>query len=488
MPGIQSFRSFRETITEAAKPKKPENHANFDKKILIIGYGSVGQAILPMILKHISADPSKITVIEKDNHGKLFRKRNANNGVKYIKKEILPGNLIATLEKYTEPGSFIVDVSLNISAKNIIEWCLQNNRMYVNTSLERWGHMQDEKIPKLSDRTLYHTHGLIRDMAKNYPNAATVVSTGGANPGLVTYFTKAAMLKIAEKAGRKVQVPTDKEGWAQLAKKLGVEVIHIAERDTQVIDKPKMKNEFVNTWSCEGFWAEGRAPAEMGYGTHEPKELDGGTIQGHTAFLHQPGMTVLVKSWVPKGGPYNGFLVQHSEAITMSEYFQTEKGDYRPSVYYVYQPCDAAIASVHELRGRELTMQTKERIIKDEIVSGIDELGVLLICKNGKSYWHGSQLDINEARRLIPGENATSLQVVSSILGEMMWAIQNPNRGYIEPEDLPHEFVLEHALPYLGAVPFVETDWRPEEDKNSLFPRPFNKKHPNALENFRVWT
>ena len=171
----------------------------------------------------------------------------------------------------------------------------------------------------------------------------------------------------------------------------------------------------------------------------------------------------------------------------MSQYFETADGKYRPSVYYCYQPTDAAIASVHELRGKELDMQKEHRIIKDEIVAGMDELGVLLICKNGKSYWHGSQLDIKEARKLIPGENATSLQVVATILGEMMWAIQNPRMGYVEPESLPHEFVLEHAMPYLGPVPFVETDWRPEEDKNELFKRPFDKKHPNALCNFRVW-
>ena len=129
MTAIQPFNTFRKQINEAAKSKKSDNHAHFDKKILIIGYGSVGQAILPLIIKHISNDPSKITVIEKDDNGKVFRKRNTGNGVKYIKKEILPNNLTTILKKYTEPGSFIVDVSLNISAKNIIEWCLQKDML-----------------------------------------------------------------------------------------------------------------------------------------------------------------------------------------------------------------------------------------------------------------------------------------------------------------------------------------------------------------------
>jgi len=98
MPITKSFKSFAAEINEAVKPKKSENHANFNKKILIIGYGSVGQAILPLVLKHITTDPKLVTVIEKDNHGQLFRKRNAGNGVKYVRKEILRGNLSSTLK------------------------------------------------------------------------------------------------------------------------------------------------------------------------------------------------------------------------------------------------------------------------------------------------------------------------------------------------------------------------------------------------------
>ena len=482
----KSFKEFAKIITEATKSTKSIKHAGFNKKVLILGYGSVGQPMVDICLRHIVNDANQLTVLEVGENEKLFKERNTGRGVKYVKCKIVAANLEKTLKKYTEKGGFVVDVSLNIDAGTIMRWCAENGVMYLNTSLERWESMADEKIPNLSDRTLYATHKEIRKIKDEYPNCATLCSTSGANPGLVTHLTKRALLKIAETTGKKVTEPTDKEGWAQLMKKLGVQVIHVAERDTQVIDKPKVKNEFCNTWSCEGFWAEGRAPSELGFGTHEPTP-ENGVVQGNAAFLKQPGLSVLVKSWVPKGGSYNGFLVQHSESVTMSEYFQTEANDFRPSVYYAYQPTDAAIASVHELRGRELDIQTKERIIKDEIISGIDELGVLLITNKGKCYWHGSQLSIEEARQLIPRENATSVQVAANILGTMMWAIQNPNRGYVEPEDMDYKMILEYATPYLGPVPFVPSDWRPEEDKNTLFKRPFDKKHPNALGNFRVW-
>jgi homospermidine synthase len=102
--------------------------------------------------------------------------------------------------------------------------------------------------------------------------------------------------------------------------------------------------------------------------------------------------------------------------------------------------------------------------------------------------WHGSQLGIDEARRLIPGESATSLQVVSSMLGAMVWALENPNRGYVEPEEIDHKVVLQYADPYLGPIPYVWTEWKPNQDKNSLFYREYDASNPLSFENFRVWT
>jgi homospermidine synthase len=292
---------------------------------------------------------------------------------------------------------------------------------------------------------------------------------------------------LAKKRGKKVEMPTDREEWAQLMKSLDVKVIHIAERDQQVINQPKTKGEFTNTWSCEGFWAEGRAPAEMGWGTHEDRHPEGGKSQGNAAFLMQPGASVLMKSWVPDGGQYNGYCIQHSESVTISEYFTTKRGDFRPSVYYVYQPSDAAIASLHEMRGNELDIQKEQRILKDEIVDGMDELGVLLI-GDGFAFWHGSQLDIHGARELVEGENATSMQVAGSMLGAIVWMIRNPRNGYTEPEELPFEEILAIGDQYWEPLVSVMSNWTPSKDTNSLFYKEFDESNPCKYENFRVWT
>ena len=123
-----------------------------------------------------------------------------------------------------------------------------------------------------------------------------------------------------------------------LARKLGVKVIHVAERDTQVTNRPKEVNEFVNTWSVDGFVSEGCQPAELGWGTHErnfprdAKRHDFGS--GAAIYLGQPGAATRVRTWTPKAGAIHGFLITHSEAISIADYYTVrEHGEvvYRPT-------------------------------------------------------------------------------------------------------------------------------------------------------------
>jgi homospermidine synthase len=470
-----------------------QKYATLSGRLLMIGYGSVGQAMLPLVLRHINVNPRDITVIELGENEELFKERHP--GINYIVKEIVKDNLNDVLSSYVGPGDYIINVSLNIDGIEIVTWCLDHDISYIDTSIERWRDEPDETIPNMNERTLYHTHQMMRNATANSKgNGPTCVVTHGANPGLVTHFTKAALLDVAAAMGIEVEIPKTREEWAALMEQTGTKVIHIAERDTQVIDEPKIKNEFVNTWSCEGFWAEGRAPAELGWGTHESKTsnvIHHKTGPKNAVYLDKPGAAVLMKSWVPLGGSYNGFLIQHSEAITISDYFTIGEGDsatFRPTVHYVYQPCDAAIVSVHEFRGRELEMQDQKRIAKNEIIRGIDELGVLLLGHGKNAWWFGSQLGIEEARKLISGENATSLQVVASLLGAMVWALKNPRMGYVEPEEIPFDEVLEVALHYLGPMASVQSDWSPLEDRNILFRKPLNTQNQWSFDNFRVWS
>ncbi len=111
-------------------------------------------------------------------------------------------------------------------------------------------------------------------------------------------------------------------------------------------------------------------------------------------------------------------------------------------MHYAYHPCDDAVLSVHELAGLNWQQQAKQRLMMDEIHSGVDELGVLLMGHARGAYWYGSRLSIEQARALVPHNNATSLQVTAAVLGGMVWALENPRAGLVEADGLDHARVL----------------------------------------------
>jgi homospermidine synthase len=321
----------------------------------------------------------------------------------------------------------------------------------------------------------------------------TAVVAHGANPGLVSYFVKQALLNIAADTTGAVTPPVDQAGWASLARALGIRTIHIAERDSQAGSRPKAVDEFVNTWSIDGFVSEGCQPAELGWGTHEKlAPPDGELIQTGRAqgmILARPGASVRVRTWTPLQGPFHGFLITHNESISINEYFTVwadGEAVYRPTVHYAYHPCDHAVLSLHELAGRNWRQQERQRLMMDEITSGIDELGVLLMGHQKGAYWYGSQLAIEEARRLAPFNNATSLQVAVAVLSGMIWAMENPNRGIVEAEQMDFARNLEICRPYLGPLVGAYSDWTPLADRGRLFPELVDESDPWQFSNVRV--
>ena len=449
----------------------------FDGRILVIGLGAVSRCTLPLLFEHVPAAPSQYTVIDFADVAENARWVQ-EQGASFAAERIAPDNFGDVLGRFVGPGDVIVDVAWNLGTVDLLEWCRSHDVRYVNASLEVWDPYEDMNATKPTDRTLYARHMKLRDRIARWGDneGPTAILDHGANPGLVSHFTKAALVDIADAVlaeqtddGLRDAVADARTdgAWNRLANALDVKVIHISERDTQISNRPKLENEFVNTWSVQGFHEEGIAPAELGWGTHE-KELP------RLAFTHDagprnqiclahPGCRTWVRSWVPCGDIV-GMVIRHGEAFTISETLTVERDGeaiYRPTVHYAYCPADAAIASLHELHMRGDELQPLQRIMDDDIVDGRDELGILLMGHPLTSWWYGSLLDIHEARRLVPHQNATTLQVAAAILGAVQWLLANPRRGVRVPDELPHEEILGHARPYLGPIVSQATDWTP---------------------------
>lgn len=457
----------------------------FNGKILVIGCGAVSQCALPLLLKLVAVPPKNITIMDPLDNRRFIKKILAR-GARYVQARVVKENYVQLLEKYVGPGNLIIDLAYDIDCSAILQWCRDQQVLYVNASVELWHPYRgaDGKYP--TELTLYARHMIIRKMMSGWPDnhGATAVLDHGANPGLVSHFTKQALVDIAKKILR--AKPNDprkkdleealrKERFARLAQLEGVKTIHISERDTQITSRPKEVDEFVNTWSVVGFHEEGVAPAELGWGTHERRVPKGAMFHKegirNQICLRTKGMNTWVRSWVPSG-EITGMVIRHGEAFSISEHLTVWDGQravYRPTVHYAYCSADVAINSLHELEMRQYELHEKQRIINDDILAGRDELGCLLMGHDFNSWWIGSLLDIKEARRLVPHQNATTLQVAIGMIAAVCWMIRNPKQGVCLPDHLPYKEILRIAKPYLG--PFVSraVNWTPLKDRKNTF-------------------
>ena len=123
-----------------------------------------------------------------------------------------------------------------------------------------------------------------------------------------------------------------------------------------------------------------------------------------------------------------GMVVRHGEAFTISDnltVWKNGKAVYRPTVHYAYCPAMGDRVAERIARVR-LQAAVKKRIMNDEITSGADILGALLMGHAYNSWWIGSDLSIEESRRLVPHQNATTMQVAISVVAAGSWMIENP--------------------------------------------------------------
>ena len=293
-------------------------------------------------------------------------------------------------------------LSVDTSSLDLLRLCRERGALYIDTVVEPWAGFYFDLSQSTRARSNYALREAVRAEAQAHPGGPTAVSCCGANPGMVSWLLKEALLKLATDLGQPVaRPPAQRPDWARLMQSLGVKGVHIAERDTQASHHPKPIGTFVNTWSVEGFVAEAFQPAELGWGTHErwvppnsQRHADGCRA---AIYLDTPGLLTKVHTWTPAAGPQYGFLVTHNEAISIADYYSVGTGDapeFRPTCLYAYHPCDDAVLSLHETLGSGRMQERMQILDEHQIVRGADHLGVLLYGHAKNALWYGSRLTI----------------------------------------------------------------------------------------------
>ena len=445
----------------------------FKNKILIIGCGSIGTALLPLLIKFIQLVPSNITICDKNSNRFAKIGKFISQGVKTKHVKITKENAQAIIIDELKIGQddIIIEASYEINTEYMFDLCEKNHISFINSAVEIW-----EKEPDMKeiDYTFFNRFKNLENKNKiNSVKTNNFIVSLGCNPGNVNIWTLYGLEKI-----NKQKKNFEYSSHADLANKMGLRTIHISEKDTQIISKPKRVNEYVNSWASDSvsWYDEAFSFLEISWGTHEdkmPPNYNEDLSNEYQIVIESIGCESFAHTYTPISKNVLGMLIRHEEAYTICKALTVRNslGEiiYKPSCYYIYKPNDSAVASTMEARSYDNKPQDTKRLMTDEIIEGRDELGVTLFFDDGDIYWIGSLLDIKEARLIYDNEyddiiNATILQVVAGYMGGIFHLIESIERkqytGLCLPENLDVHKFIKRTRPMLGPFGLIKvTDW-----------------------------
>ena len=216
-------------------------HARISGPIVMIGFGSIGKGTLPLIERHLDYDKSRVTVIDPKDEGRKAHCEKHN--VRFIQQAVTRDNYRALLTPLlTEGGGqgFCVNLSVDTGSADIMELCNELGALYIDTVNEPWlgFYFDASKGPEARSNYALRENTLAAKKARP-AGSTTAVSCCGANPGMVSFFVKQALLNVAADLKLNAPQPKTKAEWADLMRQAGIKGIHIAERDTQRAKNPK---------------------------------------------------------------------------------------------------------------------------------------------------------------------------------------------------------------------------------------------------------
>jgi len=452
----------------------------FKNKIVQLGFGAVGKSFFEKVSKEIDFDKDKYFVISKDKLEYTFFLELGGNVGNFIVADINRQNFKKIFSKYLVEGDFLIDFADSVGTKDFVEWCANNNIMYLNTGEtdwdDNWYNIFEENFKKNELRDELKT--------KRGVNKYPIVLHHGNNPGLVSHFVKAGLEYIVKKQfkyNKKFNQMIEEYKFNELAKELDLKEIHVNDNDYQIVKERFDENNLYTTWSADSFFFEMLSEATANIGTNEKisyekeckkLDLENGFLEFKDIAIDKVG-----KTYYPKG-KFEGFLVPHEETITIAKSLEVknkEEVTYRPTVLFLYSPCDFAIkylkcARVNDylhtdiaktqnnkdniVRGFKYPNQT-EIIYKEQIKSGTEYVGVLLLGSKFNPVWVGNRIKKNflyKDKKLSFWQTPTITPVAMSALAASCWMIKNKNKGGIYfPDDInEYKEIINFAEKYIS--------------------------------------
>lgn len=456
----------------------------FNGRIVQFGFGAVGKSFFEKISKEIKFDEYKYFVITRDKSEFEAYINLGGIAPNFLVADINRDNWKEIFSRYLSNGDLLIDFADSVGTRDFVEWCAENNVMYLNTGetdwSDHWYSIFEENEKKVELKNTYKN--------QKDKNLYPIVLQHGNNPGLVSHFVKAGIDYIVSTQFKKDKrlKHLSKEGkYNEIAQMLGIKMIHINDIDLQEIKGDFRDDLLISPWCIDSFWFEMLSEATFNVGTHENIEYENESKsynkeKGYFEFK-EIATNKKCQTYYPFG-KFEGHMVPHEETITIANFLEVKDNDkviYRPSVMFLYSPCRYARdylerAKVNEYLNPDLSKpmdcenENGKSIIRgytypnnweilypEKINSGTEYVGVLILGDKFKPVWIGNRIEqkfLNKDKKKSYWQTPTITPVAMSALAGVCWILKNREKGGIYfPDDIAdYSYILKIAEKYIS--------------------------------------
>ena len=153
----------------------PTVHARIDGPIVMIGFGSIGRGMLPLIERHFEFDRSQMVVIDPDDSDRGILDR---HGVRFIHEAVTREGYRKQLSPLLSGGGqgFCVNLSVDTSSLDIMRLCRELGALYIDTVVEPWPGFYFDRSAHPEARTNNALRATVREEKAKNPGGTTAVS------------------------------------------------------------------------------------------------------------------------------------------------------------------------------------------------------------------------------------------------------------------------------------------------------------------------
>lgn len=426
------------------------------RRFLILGYGAVARATIPVIAKECKDRITEMVIIDMIKVDEKEAEKFLPVKATFIQRKFEKKNYVQDVLSYIQDGDMVCEFFGATATLDLIKGLkTKKDIVYGNASVE---FFEEDMSP--DDDQVTYTKLTLDAIAEIQPKFTVFVDCG-MNPGMVTHFAIMGLKRMAQDAIKRgvkdadiIKGFLDKNDLPNLCKQLQVDVVHSSDHEFTIVPGlEKFDDKFVSSWCATSFIEEYGQRGCASVGTHDVEDLSKeGYVRNDTfkiPYVCTPFPTFL-KTASPFG-PFTGRVTMHGETIEIARLFSTP--DHIPTVTFVYRPSNIMLDQFKKKDWEKLprTIYTEEN---SHPLTGRELVGATLISSRDDIpvRWYGSVLDCQQSRDVGCTTNPTTLQVTAGYISALKYALDHTEMGFCYPGAFPSEKIMEYAAPYLGTI------------------------------------